>query len=119
MSTPYQQGEIATTVDVTREELAQEFPRLAPIRGLAVRSPDFERALPELLAASQKARLADLRSAVGKLSESTDKLLGATREGTQSAERLYSLSRRLLAAALATFGVALATLVVAVLQVAL
>ena len=118
MSTPYQQGEIATTVDEVRIDLSHEFARLASIQGLAVRSPAFENALPELLAASQKARLADLRSAVGRLTESTDRLLGATREGTQSTERLYSLSKRLLTAAFATFGVALATLVVAILQVA-
>jgi metal-responsive CopG/Arc/MetJ family transcriptional regulator len=117
MSTPYQQGEIATTVDEIRQDLAREFHRLNLIRGLEVRSPAFEEALAELLAASQKARLAELRVAVGTLTESTDKLLSATREGTQSAEHLYSMSRRLLMAALATFGVALATLVVAVLQV--
>ncbi len=52
-----------------------------------------------------------------KLAESTDKMLAATREGTQSAERLYHLSKRLLMAAVATLGVALSTLVVAILQV--
>ncbi len=117
MSTPYDQSEIATTVDDIRQDLAREFPRLSPRQGLAVRSPAFVAALPELLAASQKARLADLRAAVGRLTESTDRLLGATKEGTQSAERLYALSKYLLGASLATFAIALATLVVAVLQV--
>ena len=117
MSTSDQQGEIANTVDECRQKLAGEFPRLAPIQGIIVRSSAFEEALPELLAASQKARLAELRTAVGALTESTDKLLAATREGTQGAERLYTVSKRLLAAAVATFGVALATLAVAILQI--
>lgn len=106
MSTPYQQGEIAPTVDEIRESLAQEFPRLAPIQGLPVRSSDFERALPELLAASQKARLNDLRLAVGTLNESTDKLLGATKEAARTSARLYLVTWLLLAVALATLSVA-------------
>ena len=117
MSTPYQQGEIATTVDVTREELAREVPRLAPIRGLSTRSPDFERALPELLAASQRRRLSELRTEVGRLTGATERLVGATSEGARTTERLYALSKRLLYVAAATLGVALVTLAVAVLQV--
>ena len=117
MSTPYDQGEIASTVDEIRQDLAREFPRLATRQGLPVRSTAFETALPELLAASQTSRLTELRAVVVKLAESTDKMLAATREGTQSAERLYHLSKRLLMAAVATLGVALSTLVVAILQV--
>ena len=56
-------------------------------------------------------------AAVGKLAGFTDQLFGATREGTQSAERLYGLSRCPLGATLATFGVALSTLVVANLRI--
>lgn len=117
MSTPHEQGEIATTVDITREELVQEFPRLAPIGRLSIRSPDFERALPELLAASQRKRLSELRTEVGRLTAATDRLVGATSEAARTSERLYALSKRLLYVAAATFGVALVTLAVALLQV--
>lgn len=118
MSTPYEEGEIATTVDLIRESLAQEFPRLAPLRGIPVRSPAFERALPELLAHSQKTRLLELRTEVGRLKEITERLVAVTNQGTQSAEQLYGLSKRLLIAALATLGVSLGTLAAAILQVA-
>jgi hypothetical protein len=120
---PDTQNRLYAVQEDTRRELAREFqitesrPQGLILPNIEVRSPTFEAVLPELLNASQRARLVELRTAVGQLAVTSDRLLGATEAASRTSERLYGTTTRLLYAALGTFGVALVTLGIAVLQV--
>lgn len=120
---PDTQNRLYAVQEDTRRELAREFqvsdsrPQGLIMPNVDVRSPTFEDVLPELLNYSQRARLVELRSAVGQLTASADRLLGATETASRTSEQLYGTTTRLLYAAIGTFGVALVTLGVAVLQV--
>lgn len=120
---PDTQNRLYAVQEDTRRELAREFqvsesrPQGLILPNVEVRSPTFEAVLPELLNYSQRARLVELRSAVGELTASADRLIGATEASSRTSELLYAATRRLLYAALGTFGVALVTLGVALLQV--
>jgi len=106
-----------------RRELAAEFsmtesrPQGLILPNVEVRSETFERVLPELLATSQRNRLVELRTGVGELTRSTNRLVGATSDAARTSERLCATSKRLFYVAAATLGVALVTLAVAVLQI--
>ena len=110
---PDTQNRLYAVQEDTRRELAAEFsltdrrPQGLILPNVDVRSETFERVLPKLLAASQKARLNDLGVAVGSLTESTNRLLRATEEGGRTSSRLYRVTWLLLAVALATLAVAL------------
>jgi hypothetical protein len=119
---PDTQNRLFAVQEETRRELAKEFrvtdsrPQGLILPNVDVRSPSFEAVLPELLNYSQRARLVELRSSVGRVKEATDRLLRVTEEGAQTSDRLLRLPGRLLYAALATLGVAFVALAISVLQ---
>jgi hypothetical protein len=119
---PDTQNRLFAVQEETRRELAKEFrvtdsrPQGLILPNVDVRSPSFEAVLPELLNYSQRARLVELRSSVGRVKEATDRLLRVTEEGAQTSDRLLRITGRLLYAALATLGVAFVALAISVLQ---
>ena len=96
--------------DLLRDvEMNADFPGGVIVSSVDVYSAIFERILPELLAYSQKRRVEELAQSVGRLSTLSSDLLKAS-------DRLYNVTKALLAVAVITLSVALVSLGAALLR---